>query len=708
MEENLKQSPTEVIKIALYGPESTGKSTLAGQLAAAFNTSSVPEFARDYLQKKWDHSQQICSIDDLLPIAIGQTQLENQALVHANGILFCDTNVLLTKVFSDIYYNAVDPILEKAARKHTYDLIFLTDIDVPWEKDDLRDRPENREATLEIFEKALIEYHKPYIKLSGNAEERLEKAVQIVNDLKEAKQLGLNSYDFVQLYNRNIQLAVLKSQFQIIKNGIPKINLNRPARINDGILPISEEEAKYYANFFDQKSANLKLKKFVPASGAASRMFKFLNEFLNEFRPNEETINAYINRKKDKNLPFFLVAKEKLPFYNDVLQVTKKAYQQYYDSWNKDSKDLAFITTMLSKNHFDFANKPKGILPFHHYGDYIATAIEEHLNECAYYAASNQKSHLHFTVSEEHQTSFEEIINQVKPKIEKKKVVEIEIKYSYQNKSTDIIAVDSNNNPFRDEEGQLLFRPGGHGALIENLNQLHADIVFIKNIDNVIQNHIEIITLYKKALGGILIQYQETVFNYLRLLEEDVVSIDTINEVTGFLNSVLNIALIDDFAKFTKENKIEYLQGILNRPIRVCGMVKNEGEPGGGPFWVTDKKGNTFLQIIEASQIDVKDDEQFKVLENATHFNPVDLVCGIKDYRGNNFDLKKFVDPNTGFIVEKNKNGKPYKAYELPGLWNGAMAKWLTVFVEVPLITFNPVKTVNDLLKPAHQRQSDE
>ena len=239
--------------------------------------------------------------------------------------------------------------------------------------------------------------------------------------------------------------------------------------------------------------------------------------------------------------------------------------------------------------------------------------------------------------------------------------------------------------------------------MIENLNNLNADIVFIKNIDNVIQNHIETIALYKKALAGILIQHQEAIFKYMKMLNDSSISNEELTEIVNYIKSKLNIAIKDDFVKYTKESKIDHLQTILNRPIRVCGMVKNEGEPGGGPFWVTDKKGKTFLQIIESSQIDTKDEKQVKIFESATHFNPVDLVCGVKNHNGQKFDLTQYIDANSGFVVEKNHKGKPYKAFELPGLWNGAMAKWLTIFVEVPLITFNPVKTVNDLLKPAHQ-----
>ncbi len=704
MEENLKQQPTGIIKIALYGPERTGKTTLSEQLAQAYNTVCVPEFARDYLQKKWEDTKEVCSEDDIIPIAIGQMELENSALSKANTMAFCDTNLLVTKVFSDLSFPKSNPALEKAAKKHKYDLFFLMDVDVSWEKDDMVSDSEERKLAFKAFEEALIAHKKPYVKLSGNLEKRFNKAVKIIDDLLKARELGLNSFDFIKLYNREVSLEVLEGQFKILRNGLPKINLDRPALINDGILSFSLEEAKYYSNYFDEKKQGVKLEKFVPASGAASRMFKFLNEFINDYKLGEESINAYINRTKDKDLPVFLFAKEKLPFYNDIVEVVKKTIFDY-ESLDKDIKDYQFVKFMLDSNYFDFANKPKGVLPFHLYGKQSVTAIEEHLYECLGYAVSKGNSHLHFTVSEEHQDSFERIVNVAKPKIEADSTVKIEVKYSYQNKSTDVVAVDLEGNPFRDKDDQIVFRPGGHGALIENLNQLNADIVFIKNIDNVIQNQLEVVSLYKKALAGVLMSYQSCIFNFLKLLDEESISKETIDEIVAFIKEKLSISLIEDFSKYTKESKVEYLQNILNRPVRVCGMVKNEGEPGGGPFWVTDRKGNTFLQIIEASQVDVKDERQMQIMSSSTHFNPVDLVCGLKNYKHQKFDLTQFVDKNTGFIVEKNKNGKPYKAFELPGLWNGAMAKWLTLFVEVPLITFNPVKTVNDLLKPAHQEQ---
>ncbi|HBI00812.1 MAG TPA: DUF4301 domain-containing protein, partial [Flavobacterium sp.] len=458
----------------------------------------------------------------------------------------------------------------------------------------------------------------------------------------------------------------------------------------------------YYANYFDDKKNHLKLKKFVPASGAASRMFKFLNEFIHDFKLGEESINAYINRKKAKNLSLFLIGLEKFAFYSEVLNQAKKAYPDY-DQWPYDSKYFAFIKILLSKNDFDFAGKPKGVLPFHKYPSHVATPIEEHLNEAVFYSSSNQKANLHFTVSEEHQTAFEEIVDSAKPKIERDFQTEINVSYSYQNKATDSIALDQDNELIREKEGNLVFRPGGHGALIENLNNLDADIIFIKNIDNVIQNHIEEIALYKKALAGILLDKQNQIFEYLKALDENQLDKSFLDEIVIFIESKLQFEVVEDFSKYTKESKIEYLRNYLNRPIRVCGMVKNEGEPGGGPFWVRDRKGLVFLQIVESSQVDENDQNQVKILKSSTHFNPVDLVCGTRNYRGANFDLNEFIDHTSGFIVHKNKDGKELKAYELPGLWNGAMAKWLTIFVEVPLVTFNPVKTVNDLLKTAHQ-----
>ena len=520
-----------------------------------------------------------------------------------------------------------------------------------------------------------------------------------------AKQHGFTEADFEQIKALGISLDKIEGELMLFQWGIPKITLEKPATINDGILKLSNEEFQKQAEFFDARKDELKLKKFVPASGAASRMFKFLNEFLNDFDHENETINAYINRKKDKNLPIFLAGIEKFPFYDEIKTKVKELYNDYYSLESHD-KSYRFIKTMLSPEHFDFANKPKGVLDFHKYETEITTPVEEHLNECAFYASSNSVSHLHFTVSDHHEDLFQTIIERVKQKIEEKSKTTLHVSYSHQDKSTDTIAVNPNNEPFRNENGQLVFRPGGHGALINNLNNLDADVIFIKNIDNVIQNHIQEITIYKKGLAGVLIDLQEQIFKILKAVENDEIAERHTPEIIHFMEQKLNIDVLEDVHKYTIENKLEFIKNKLNRPIRVCGMVKNEGEPGGGPFWVRSCKGNVSLQIVESSQVDTHNTEQASILKKATHFNPVDLVCSIKNYRREKFDLTQFVDQSTGFIVHKNNKGKELKGYELPGLWNGAMAKWITVFVEVPLVTFNPVKTVNDLLKFAHQPQN--
>lgn len=523
-----------------------------------------------------------------------------------------------------------------------------------------------------------------------------------IDDLNKIKSMGLSEQDLEQIREHGVSLDEIKKQLAIFKKGIAKMELLEAATPGNGILKLTEVDFVEKAHFFDEHKSDLKLLKFVPASGAATRMFKFLTAFLSDFNIEKESINAYINRKKDTKLPVFIVGMEKLPFFEMIYKKLKKEFQDF-DALPRDYKNYYFIKFMLDANYFDFASKPKGILPFHKYATRIATPIEEHLYECGYYSSSNGKSYLHFTVSESHQTQFEKIINEVKPNVEKETQTSIEVTYSYQDKSTDTIAVNMNDKAFRTEEGKLLFRPGGHGALIGNLNQLDADIIFIKNIDNVILHNNETIALYKKALAGILLELQQQIFACLNLM--DLYSIDDrqIEEIKKFLKTKLNVDIKPDFDLYTFENKIKVLRGILDRPIRVCGMVKNEGEPGGGPFWVKNAQQDVSLQIVESSQVDLTNKKQAKIMTHATHFNPVDLVCATKNYKNEKFDLHQFVDENSGFIVEKNHLGKDIKGYELPGLWNGAMANWLTVFVEVPLITFNPVKAVNDLLKEAHQ-----
>ena len=702
MEKNLKQQQSAIVKIALFGPESTGKTTLAKQLAAHYDTVWTPEFARDYLQQKWDREQKICDVNDMLPIAYGQVQLENENVAVANKFLFCDTNLLVTKVFSEVYYNYCDPLLQKAAQEHEYDLFFLTDIDVPWEKDDLRDKPEGRESIFAVFKQSLIDNNKPFITLSGDKELRLKKAITIIEDLAKAKTLGFTSKDFVQMYNHGISVAAIQKQLEFCKNGISKTDLLEPAVIKNGILKLSKIDLEAKAAFFESNRQALKLLKFVPASGAATRMFKFLITFLDEFDIESETINGYINRKKDNELSMFIIAMDKFPFFDAINEKLRAEFPEY-ETLSDDFKNYYFIKLLLSSDHFDFGNKPKGILPFHQYDNKIATPIEEHLYECGIYASSNGDSHLHFTVSEVHQQQFENNISAIKEKVEVESNTNIEVSYSFQNKSTDSLTFGSNNTIFRDKNGQLVFRPGGHGALIKNLNTLDADVIFIKNIDNVMLKSNRKSALCKKALAGILLELQQQIFTYLRLFDTKVIDTKELDEVGIFLKTKLNIETPSNFDTWKAENKIDFFKKVLNKPIRVCGMVKNEGEPGGGPFWVRNSQGVVSLQIVESSQVDLSNEDQNNILNSATHFNPVDLVCGTKNYKNELFDLDQFVDNNSGFIVEKTVAGKNIKAFELPGLWNGAMANWLTIFVEVPLITFNPVKTVNDLLKAAHQ-----
>ncbi|AND63628.1 ATPase [Flavobacterium covae] len=697
MEENLKQRKSNILRITTYGPESTGKTTLARDLAKHFNTTWIVEYARDFLLEILDKEGRTCEEKDLLPIAIGQIAIENEALKTAHKFLFCDTNALVTKVYSDIYYNKCSPELEEAANLHHYDLYFLTDKDIPWESDGLRDSAEYRDSSFEIFKKNLIQYKKPFILISGNREERLKKAIQIVTDLEKALNAGFTSHEFIELYNQNKNINLIIKQIYSIKNGIVKTALETPATIGNGIIKLDAQELDYYINYFDSNKTGKTLEKFIPASGAATRMFKFLNDFILDFNSEEETINGYINRTNNTALETFIAGIEKFPFYHQV--VSKLVLQNnQYKKLSTSSKNYLFIKTILEDPDFNFLNKPKAVLPFHKYEEKITTPIEEHFKESNQYASCSN-GNIHFTISIEHEILFSELIKQLPNELKEN----LHISFSYQDPSTDSIALTKNHKILKNEKGNFIFRPGGHGALLYNLNQREADILFIKNIDNVSRNHSEIVTKHKKALAGILLEISNKSHNYLKELNKNKYHNILIQEVKNFIQNKLSIIINPDFDEYKEESQIKILKHFLNRPIRVCGMVKNENEPGGGPFWVKDKKGNSTLQIVESAQIDLENDKQKSIFKSSTHFNPVDLVCSIKDYQGNKFNLLDFTDPNTGFVVKKNKDGIQYKSYELPGLWNGSMANWITLFIEVPLDTFTPVKTINDLLKSVHQ-----
>ncbi|SHG94624.1 DUF4301 family protein [Winogradskyella jejuensis] len=509
--------------------------------------------------------------------------------------------------------------------------------------------------------------------------------------------------DIKQIENHNLTLAQVKNQIQQFKDGVNYSDICAAATVGEGILAPTYEQVDEFIKYFDSKKDDISIVKFVPASGAATRMFKFLFEFLKEYNPVLQSLNAYINRNGLKDLPLFLIALEKFPFYERVLeQIHNNGID--YKSLNPNQKAYEFVKAMLEEDQLNFGSFPKGLFPFHKYNNDISTAFEEHLFEMAFYGSRKTPLRVHFTISEKHKDKFTEEFRRIEERVEAITGFPYEISFSYQHQSTDTIALTTKNEPFRNEDGSLYFRPSGHGALLKNLNEIDADLIFISNIDNVVVKHYKAeVAKYKKVLAAILLQSKAQVFQYIQLLKNEEVTEAQLNEVGEFISNKLNYSISEEFERYSHKYKVEYLMEALNRPIRVCGMVQNEGEPGGGPFWVKDESGRLSLQIVESAQVNKKDKEQKRIMANATHFNPVDIVCSIKDFEGNTFDLQQFVNEKAGFITMKTKVGKDIKALELPGLWNGSMAYWNTIFVEVPILTFNPVKTVNDLLKPSHQ-----
>lgn len=504
--------------------------------------------------------------------------------------------------------------------------------------------------------------------------------------------------DKEQLKAKGIAETKVVGQIETFKEGIPFVNLKRAAVVGDGIYRFSNEEEQELVHSYEHNSKNLSILKFVPASGAASRMFKALFNFLDAYNAKEETLQEYIDRTSDKDIKVFSEGMENFPFYQEV----KDRFD--LEDATKGEEVYAFVSELMGEGALNYGFYPKGLLPFHKYDRSTATPFEEHLKEGSRYGASEGKSKLHFTISEQHEEMFKSEFSTVEKRISKATGTDFIVDYSFQKSATDTIAVDMNNEPFRNSDGSILFRPGGHGALIENLNEQDADIIFIKNIDNVaVMRNADAVAESKKILAGVLLDAQEKAFTYTNLVHNNTIDSGKAAEIKEFLESKLNARFSDDYSAHSHEEQLKELQAKLERPIRVCGMVKNEGEPGGGPFWINNTKGELSLQIIESAQIDMENLEQVKILKNSTHFNPVDLVCGVRNHRGEKYDLLKFVDHKQGFITSKTKDGKELKALELPGLWNGAMAYWSTIFVEVPLVTFNPVKTVNDLLKPSHQ-----
>jgi hypothetical protein len=499
--------------------------------------------------------------------------------------------------------------------------------------------------------------------------------------------------DKLSLEEKGISSDAFQKQLDSFKTGFPFLELSSAASVERGIMVLSPDEEKRSLNSWDAyKASSKRIVKFVPASGAASRMFKDLFEFLDA--PYNIPTSAFEKA--------FFDGLAKFAFYEDLNAACLKNEGKDIAALLSEANYKAIAKNLLSVDGLNYGNLPKGVLKFHKYAESSRTPVEEHLQEGFLYAKNDKgEVNVHFTVSPEHKDLFENLINNKKSKLEAELSVIYNIDYSEQKPSTDTVAVDTDNEPFR-ENGKLVFRPGGHGAFIVILNDLDADIVFIKNIDNTVPDkYKEIETKYKKVQAGVLVEVQSKVFAYLKLIDSGKYTHDELLEILYFMQNVLNIKNPD--TKLLEDAELVlYLKRKLDRPIRVCGMVKNVGEPGGGPFLAVNSDGTISPQILESSQIDMSDPSKKEMFQNGTHFNPVDIVCGIKDYRGYHFNLKDYVDYNTGFISVKSKNGRELKALELPGLWNGAMSDWNTVFVEVPIETFNPVKTINDLLRGRH------
>lgn len=483
--------------------------------------------------------------------------------------------------------------------------------------------------------------------------------------------------DFIQIQSKGIEVSVVEQQIKDFEEGFPFMQLEKAATVGDGVIKLTAEQLADYSSQYTEKATALTTLKFVPASGAATRMFKSLFAFLEE-------------GKEDKSVTQFFEKLADFAFYDDLVATGVEL-----------SDKQAVVEAFLTEKGLGYGVLPKGLLKFHAYETSSRTALEEHLVEAANYASSEGVAKLHFTVSPEHRPKFEALLAERLPSYSENLGVTFDISFSEQKAATDTIAVNMDNTPFREKDGSLLFRPAGHGALLSNLDDINADVIFIKNIDNVVPDRIKKDTFdYKKALAGILLEYQARIFAYQEQLANEA-STELITEVLKFIETDLCVATPASVT--TAEEQFAYITAKLARPIRVCGVVKNTGEPGGGPFWCKNSDGSTSLQIVESAQVDMDTAAQKVIFNESTHFNPVDLICSVKDSSGTKYDLLTFRDPKTGFITEKSKDGKALKAQELPGLWNGAMADWNTLFVEVPIITFNPVKTVNDLLREEHQ-----
>jgi len=503
-----------------------------------------------------------------------------------------------------------------------------------------------------------------------------------------------------QLEEKGINPDQVLRQLETFKKGISPVVLIKPALPDDGIEFFEKEKIDSYISFFQKNKSGITIQKFVPASGAASRMFKQLFEVSNDFKSLKD--NQFEVVSKQPEIAAFFRSIDQYPFYED-LQSLCIAKGKSIESLKKEGQFLEILDLLLNSDGLSYGQLPKGLLKFHKYSNETRTAFEEHFNEASLFLKdSNNKISLHFTVSPEHQKLFSTLSESLKAKYLKNKGVKFEISFSVQKPSTDTIAANTNNDPFLTENNKLLFRPGGHGALLENMQELNEDLIFVGNIDNVAPDRTqEMRVRYKQLLAGVLLERVQKIHSFLNEIENKY-SADIKAEIVDFIKKYISENTGNELVKLNGDEFKTKVISVLNRPIRICGMVKNVGEPGGGPFWVKDKKGVISKQIIESSQIDLKNPAQNEIFKNSSHFNPVDLVCFMKDYKNQKFNLEDFRDSEMAFISEKSQGSSTLKALELPGLWNGSMAGWISFFVDVPIETFSPVKTIFDLIREEH------
>ena len=513
-------------------------------------------------------------------------------------------------------------------------------------------------------------------------------------DLDQMKQLGITEEE-------------ARRQMAILEKGPRLVALQRPCTPGDGIVVLDAQDQSRLLDLWSETAAKGRFSVFMPASGAATRMFAFLQRIRNQL--DRVTLDKIAKKFSEissdrRDLQVFMESLREFAFFEPLAEVMDKADISLPAQLNSGDYTV-ILDFLIEAQGLNYGSLPKGLIPFHRYSDHYRTALEEHLVEAIHTVRDGkQRCRLHFTVAAENEKEVKDHGREAAANYGASSGVEYELSFSLQSAATNTLAVDLENRPFRRPDGSLLFRPGGHGALLQNLNRCQGDIVFIKNIDNVVTDgHRDQVVHFQRILAGMLLELQEAIFSYLKVLQSRSVESKVLQEILNFAVHRLSVSPSEGFSQCSAKEKGSRLSELLNRPLRVCGMIKNRGEPGGGPFWVQEQPGRLSLQIVEYAQIDQNSPEQMAILGASTHFSPVQIVCGLRDFQDRPFNLTKFCDPQAVFISRKTEYGRELKALELPGLWNGGMAYWNTVFVEIPEETFNPVKTINDLLRPGHR-----